>query len=166
MLDNKDSGEVSSLCDVTTVHNAAKNCERLSISAQNQQSGNLDSEGEAEEAVTCFCSSPDQTRPCVWLSSRPPFLPHLLTTSLFFLVQFLLLLSAGKVGGGSKGWQNSRTLETCPIPALQRAPQLLWLETGLVSVSLYLPAAPSPARDSLLLLIFCSGAAVEAASGI
>lgn len=80
----------------------------------------------------------------------PP--PSLLILSLL-LLSLLFFLSVEKVGGGRERWQNSRRLEVCPIPALNSAPQLLWLETGLVSVSFCLNhSLPSP-RTPLSLLV-------------
>lgn len=76
---------------------------------------------------------------CVWFSFRRPHPPHPLPPL------FSLFLSWEKVGGGSERWQSSRrSLEVCPIPALNWAPQLLWLETGLVSVSIISSRHPGP----------------------
>lgn len=60
----------------------------------------------------------------------PPAHPFLFTPS-----SLSFFLSLEKVGGGRERWQNSRSLEVCPIPALNSAPQLLWFETVRVSVS-------------------------------
>lgn len=62
---------------------------------------------------------------------------------------FSFFLSLEKVGGGRERWQNSRSLEVCPIPALNSAPQLLWFETGRVSVSFCLNHFLSSLRTPL-----------------
>ena len=72
----------------------------------------------------------------------PPALPPLFSFFPFFR----------EVGGGRERWQNSRSLEVCPIPALNSAPQLLWFETGRVSVSFLSQPFPPFTQDPS----FCS----------
>lgn len=75
----------------------------------------------------------------IYVFSPPPALPPLFSFFPFFR----------EVGGGRERWQNSRSLEVCPIPALNSAPQLLWFETGRVSVSFSLSRFPPSLRTPL-----------------
>lgn len=81
------------------------------------------------------------------------------------LPPLFLFLSLEKVGGGLERWQNSRSFEVCPIPALNSAPQLLWFETVRLSVSFslnhFLPSLRTPLSTHLLsvtLSLPCSAA--------
>ncbi len=78
---------------------------------------------------------------------------HLLPPT-FSPSSFSFFLSLEKVGGGRERWQNSKSLEVCPIPALNSAPQLLRFETVRVSVSFclnhFLPSLRTPLSAYLL----------------
>lgn len=120
--------------------------------------------GVEEELVTCFPLLPSRPNTAVRLALLPPFssppspsLPSSPLHSFFFCFSSSFL--RGKWEEEAKGGRTPGLLEICPIPALKRAPQLLWLETGLVSASLFLPR-PSPPGTQF----FCSSSPLRLCS--
>lgn len=116
--------------------------------------------GVEEELVTCFPLLPSRPNTAVCLALLPPFSSppsSPLHFTLFFCFSSSFL--RGKWEEEAKGGRTPGLLEICPIPALKRAPQLLWLETGLVSASLFLPR-PSPPGTQF----FCSSSPLRLCS--